>query len=71
MARASAETTQLAAEEHTMKRAYVAPQLEEYGTVADLTQVGLTNPGPDTFPGDEPGRDGGSICPDGEGGPTC
>ena len=45
------------------KREYRAPELEEYGTVADLTQVGQTNPGDDTLPGGAKGKDGGSINP--------
>lgn len=47
------------------KRSYQAPQVEEYGTVADLTQVGQTNPGDDTLPGQAQGKDGGSIYPPG------
>jgi hypothetical protein len=34
-----------------MDREYTAPELEEFGTVADLTQVGLTNPGTDSMYG--------------------
>lgn len=30
-----------------IKKAYVAPQLKTWGTVASLTQTGLTNPGGD------------------------
>jgi hypothetical protein len=48
------------------KRNYEAPQLEEYGTVADLTQVGLTNPGGDVEPGTGEFA-GGSIYPPAEG----
>ena len=47
------------------KHEYRAPELEEYGTVADLTQVGQTQPGDDTLPGDAKGKDGGSITNDG------
>jgi hypothetical protein len=48
------------------KRDYEAPQLEEYGTVADLTQVGLTTPGGDVEPGtQEPAY--GSVYPPGGG----
>jgi hypothetical protein len=48
------------------KREYEAPHLEEYGTVADLTQVGRTIPGDDVEPGtQEPGF--GSIDPGGGG----
>ena len=47
------------------KREYRAPRLEEFGTVADLTQVGQTNPGDDTLPGNARGKDGGSITNDG------
>ncbi len=49
------------------KREYKAPELEEYGTVADLTQVGQTQPGDDTLPGDAKGKDGGSVNPGGLG----
>jgi hypothetical protein len=47
------------------KRDYTSPELEEFGTVADLTQVGQTNPGDDTLPGGAKGKDGGSVNPDG------
>ena len=33
------------------KKAYVAPALVNLGSVADLTQTGLTNPGPDAKTG--------------------
>jgi hypothetical protein len=29
------------------KKPYTAPELKKWGTVADLTQTGLTNPGAD------------------------
>lgn len=29
------------------KKVYTAPELEEFGKIADLTQTGLTNPGDD------------------------
>lgn len=44
------------------KRAYSTPRIETFGTVAELTAVGATNPGPDTFPGNSP-HDSGSVCP--------
>jgi hypothetical protein len=43
------------------KREYSSPKLEKFGTVADLTQVGQTNPGDDTLPGNSRGKDGGSV----------
>lgn len=33
------------------KLAYEAPQLKQWGKVADLTQVGLTHPGTDVMNG--------------------
>jgi hypothetical protein len=30
-----------------MDKSYSAPEFEEFGTVADLTETGLTNPGGD------------------------
>ncbi len=30
-----------------MDKSYSAPEFEEFGTVADLTETGLTNPGDD------------------------
>ena len=47
------------------KREYSSPELEEFGSVADLTQVGQTKPGDDSLPGQAYGQDGGSINPDG------
>jgi hypothetical protein len=45
-------------------RRYEKPTLEVLGRLEDLTQVGLTKPGPDTFPGrSDEQHDGGSICP--------
>ena len=46
-----------------MSKDYTAPEFEEFGTVADLTQVGQTNPGGDTQPGN--GQDNGSVFPRG------
>ncbi|MBZ0329229.1 lasso RiPP family leader peptide-containing protein [Halomonas sp. ANAO-440] len=47
------------------RRDYSAPKLNQWGTVADITQVGQTNAGNDTLPGQAQGRDGGSINPPG------
>jgi hypothetical protein len=33
------------------KQPYTAPQLKDWGSVVDLTQVGLTNPGSDVRQG--------------------
>ena len=44
-----------------MSKDYTAPELEEFGTVADLTQVGQTNPGDDTLTGNAQGQDSGSV----------
>lgn len=33
------------------KKAYEAPELKEFGTVGELTLVGFTNPGNDSFDG--------------------
>lgn len=44
----------------TEKKPYTAPQLSEFGSISELTLVGATNPGGDTF--------GGSVTPGG--GPT-
>jgi len=44
-----------------MSKDYTAPEFEEFGTVADLTQVGQTNPGDDGLPGQAQGMDGGSV----------
>ena len=49
------------------KREYKTPEIEEFGTVADLTQVGQTVPGDDVLPGNARGRDEGSINPPGLG----
>lgn len=43
--------------ENREKQAYQAPKLQEWGKVADLTQVGQTKPGGDMF--------GGSVNPRG------
>ena len=54
-------------EDHAVQQAqarrYEKPTLEVLGRLEDLTQVGNTNPGPDTFPGAAEHHDGGSICP--------
>jgi hypothetical protein len=47
------------------KREYATPELEDFGSVVDLTQVGQTNPGSDVLPGNSRGKDGGSINPPG------
>ncbi len=45
---------------------YSSPQLKRWGTVTDLTKVGLTNPGEDLIPGNNSrGRESGSIYPRG------
>ena len=44
------------------RRRYEKPNLEVLGRVEDLTQVGLTKPGPDTFPGAAK-HEHGSVCP--------
>ncbi|AXY40768.1 hypothetical protein [Halomonas sp. JS92-SW72] len=49
----------------TTRRPYRAPELRQWGTVADITLVGQTNPGGDVLPGQAQGRDGGSINPPG------
>jgi hypothetical protein len=33
---------------------YTTPEVEDFGTVADLTQTGLTNPGADAKAGSRP-----------------
>ena len=43
------------------RREYSAPQLSQWGAVADITQVGQTRPGGDLLPGQAEGKDGGSI----------
>lgn len=49
------------------KTTYEAPRLKEWGKVADLTQVGQTNPGGDTRFGsvNPPGHDRGPRGPRG------
>ena len=49
------------------RREYRAPELRQWGSVADITQVGQSTPGDDTLPGDAKGKDGGSVYPDGLG----
>ncbi|MCE8034668.1 lasso RiPP family leader peptide-containing protein [Halomonas sp. MCCC 1A11057] len=41
-----------------VRREYRKPQLTRWGTVADLTLVGLTRPGSDVFPGNAPHSNG-------------
>lgn len=54
------------ADRYTMDgRDYAAPRLEEFGTVADLTQVGQSSSGGDLLPGQSNGNDGGSVMPPG------
>ena len=47
------------------KQPYETPDLQELGMIADLTQVGITTEGADTFPGRDPKSFEGSVCPDG------
>lgn len=42
----------------TDKQTYQAPKLVALGTVADLTQTGLTNPGSDAKSGSRPSSGG-------------
>lgn len=44
---------------------YTAPVLTTWGTVADLTRVGQTNPGNDMLPGQARGLQFGSVNADG------
>jgi len=41
-----------------MKKEYTAPELKTWGTVADLTQTGRTNPGPDAKGGSSASKGG-------------
>ncbi|MGR2737546.1 lasso RiPP family leader peptide-containing protein [Billgrantia sp. Q4P2] len=41
-----------------VRREYRKPLLTRWGTVADLTLVGLTRPGSDVFPGNAPHSNG-------------
>ncbi|GGX80267.1 hypothetical protein GCM10007160_04710 [Litchfieldella qijiaojingensis] len=50
-----------------VRREYSAPQLKFWGTVSDITQVGLTNPGGDVWPG-KADHDPGSITHSNAGG---
>ena len=49
-------------EKHEVKpdarREYRQPQLTKWGSVADITLVGLTRPGSDVFPGNAPHSNG-------------
>lgn len=47
------------------EREYTSPRLEEFGSVADLTQVGPRSAGGDILPGQSNGNDGGSVMPPG------
>lgn len=46
-----------------MKVPYRKPELEELGPVADLTQVGETFEGDDTYPSERNPNEDGSVCP--------
>jgi hypothetical protein len=37
-----------------MDQRYTSPKIDDYGTVADLTETGLTNPGNDAKSGSRP-----------------
>ena len=50
------------------RKTYSAPQVKRWGTVADLTHVGLTNPGFDVFPGEKNPNEYGSITHSNAGG---
>jgi hypothetical protein len=39
-----------------MKKSYTSPELRTWGTVANLTQTGLTNPGGDGKSGSRPSK---------------
>lgn len=52
-------------EEVAGRKTYDSPKLIRWGTVADLTKVGQTNPGADMLPGQARGRESGSIFPPG------
>ena len=51
--------------EQLRRKAYASPGLSKWGTVADLTQVGQTNPGGDVLYDQAKGKEGGSIYPAG------
>ena len=40
------------------KRPYTSPQMTRWGTVVDLTRLGLTNPGHDSYIGNSPHENG-------------
>lgn len=40
------------------KKDYTKPEVTDYGTVADLTETGLTNPGGDGKSGSRPSQGG-------------
>jgi hypothetical protein len=40
--------------EHSGRQGYSTPEIEDYGTVADLTETGNTNPGSDVKGGSRP-----------------
>lgn len=48
--------------EHSGRKSYETPRLERFGTVGELTLVGMTNPGTDTM--------NGSVNPPGGGPPS-
>lgn len=41
-----------------MKKPYDSPKLKKWGTMADLTRTGLTNPGGDAKSGSRPSQGG-------------
>ena len=47
-----------------LKKPYAPPRIEEW-TIAELTQVGQTNPGGDTLPAQSKGKESGSVYPGG------
>ncbi len=57
----------LPSKEGTSRREYNTPQLKCWGTVSDITKVGLTNPGDDVWPGNAD-HVGGSITHSSAGG---
>jgi hypothetical protein len=40
------------------KKSYTSPELKKWGTVANLTQTGMTNPGDDDKDGSSPSSGG-------------
>ncbi len=45
----------------SVRKPYTSPRLRRWGSIAELTQVGQTNPGSDLLPGQARGRESGSI----------